>query len=282
MVISSLASTAALDLGKLEEAKTWSEATLNGWVDLGNQIRLAQEQLFVARIAALRGDHNRARQLAHQAADLARRDGELGSIIDVALLLGELAWLRGDHCEAARHLSESFDMAQAQAWQVAASEAQVMLALVACEQGAYDRAEELCREAQDGFPEDDQSGLPALARIALCRGDAARAVELYRRYLDDPVRRQHRPDTVEALEYLAWALAADVQPGEAAELLAVAARERDEMGMVLPPVDWPYHEQAMDAVRGALDEADLAAAQERGRARDLDATVAELLGELGA
>ena len=274
MWISAMAGRAALALGNLEEAKTWSEATHSGWTDLGNKVRLAAEPLFVARVAALQGDYDRARELASQAADLAHRGGEMTTVPGAALLMGKLAWMCGDHGEASRRLSESLDMARAQARLGAAARAQVRLALVACEQGAYDRAEALCGEAQGSLPEGDQSGtrlaLSALARIALCRGEAARAVELYRKCLDGPMRWQHRPVGAEAAEHLAWALAADGQAEEAARLLACAAHEREDMGIVLSPVDRPYHERALEAVRQALDDAVFATAWAAGEAMGLE------------
>jgi hypothetical protein len=79
-----------------------------------------------------------------------------------------------------------------------------------------------------------------------------------------------RPRIVEAVERLAWALAADGQAGQAALLLACAARERDEMGIVLPPIDLPYHERALCAVQDALGQQTFAATWAEGEALDLE------------
>ena len=53
-----------------------------------------------------------------------------------------------------------------------------------------------------------------------------------------------------------------------------AARERDEMGMVLFPVDRPYHERAVEAVRTALGEQAFVAAWAEGEGLALDEAVA--------
>ena len=71
---------------------------------------------------------------------------------------------------------------------------------------------------------------------------------------------ESRPDICEVMEFLGWALAADGQYQEAARLLAFAERERADMGMVLPPIDLPHHERALEAVRAALGDQGLAAA----------------------
>ena len=52
------------------------------------------------------------------------------------------------------------------------------------------------------------------------------------------------------------------------------------MGIVLPPVDRPRHQRALQAAKGALGEEGFAAAWTEGRTRDLETTVQELLAEL--
>jgi tetratricopeptide (TPR) repeat protein len=251
------AGIAAKHLGKLDEAIACREATLSGWTDLGNVERLVDVLCFVAWISAGQGNYDRACELAQQAADLAHRRARPGLLISATLQMGEFACERGDLEEAFRCLSEGLERTRGQSvyWPLVA-EAQTGLALVACEQRAYDRAEALCGQVLDRLPKGPphliRCALDTLARIALCRGDAARAVELYRRCLDHPMRLQHRPMSVGAAEHLAWALAADRQAEEAARLLACAAHEREDMGIVLPPVDRPYHDRAIEAVRAAL------------------------------
>jgi hypothetical protein len=117
-----------------------------------------------------------------------------------------------------------------------------------------------------------------LARIALCREQAARAVELYRESLGHSRLDSGRPGDVEALEALAWALAADGQHELGARLLACTARERAEMGLVRYPVDRPYQERALAAVRAGLGAAAFDAAWAQGEALSLEAAIAAALG----
>ena len=55
--------------------------------------------------------------------------------------------------------------------------------------------------------------------------------------------------------------------------------ERDEMGVVLYPVDRPHHEKAMETVRRALSEKAFAAAWAEGEVLSLDEVVARALGQ---
>jgi hypothetical protein len=85
-------------------------------------------------------------------------------------------------------------------------------------------------------------------------GDSAYAIAHYRAALARLRSGESRPDIVEVLEFLAWALAADGHHVDAARLLAFAERERTEMGIALPPVDRPHHDRALGAVRAARSQ----------------------------
>jgi len=111
--------------------------------------------------------------------------------------------------------------------------------------------------------------------------DAARAVGHYRAALARLRAGESRPDICEAIEFLAWALATDGQHTDAARLLAFAKQERADMGIVMPPIDRPHHDRALQTVRAALGEQGFAAAWAEGRARDPEATLAQLVEELG-
>jgi len=53
-------------------------------------------------------------------------------------------------------------------------------------------------------------------------------------------------------------------------------RERDDMGIVLPPVDRPHHERALATAKAALGEEGFAATWAEGQSRDLETTVQRL------
>jgi hypothetical protein len=64
---------------------------------------------------------------------------------------------------------------------------------------------------------------------------------------------------------LAVPTAAAVQASPRVRLLACAAQERDRMGMVLPPIDRPHHDRAVETARAALGEVPFAAALAEGK-----------------
>jgi hypothetical protein len=80
------------------------------------------------------------------------------------------------------------------------------------------------------------------------------------------------------LEALAWALAADGQHELGTQVLAYVAHERAEMGLVRYPVDRPYQERALEAVRAGLGATAFDAAWAQGKMLSLEAAVAAAMG----
>jgi hypothetical protein len=169
---------------------------------------------------------------------------------------------------------------------------------VACERGDVERAEALCNEMRGIYPQFEEGvgdsnpnpndtehwvggrGHAALARLALCRGDTATAVNQLRQALHHERLRNGVFDVFHALEHLGWALAADGQAAEAARAMAVAARAHDEIGIALLPVDRPHHGRALEVLHQALDEEAFAAAWAAGEAMSVDEAAAWALEPL--
>ena len=160
---------------------------------------------------------------------------------------------------------------------------QCHLALVACDEARYGDAEALCNQALEIASVQvhwiRHWIFLALGRAALLDEKPSHAVDLFRQALDHARYSEARLDATITLEYLAWALAAEGWAREATQLLAVVARERDEMGVVLFPIDRPHHEKAMETARSALGEEAFAAAWAEGETLSLDEAVARALGE---
>jgi tetratricopeptide (TPR) repeat protein len=266
----------AASLGDLEGAEARLRISAEGFGEWGMVGEQAQTYIHVA---ALRGDYARAARLLEQRRELCRRSGLVTSLAYVVNTMGTLAWQCEDHEAAACHFAES--LALAREYEIEGHEARCLIGLarVACERGEYERAETICAQVPDRVDDVLHDGgeyvhLPsALARVALCRGQAARAVELCREEVDFQHREAGRPDLVEALEPLAWALVADGQHDLGTRLLACAAREREEMGFVRYPVDRPYQERALDAARAGLGAAAFDAAWAKGEALSLEEAI---------
>jgi hypothetical protein len=160
--------------------------------------------------------------------------------------------------------------------------AQRWLSYTACAAGDFDRAEALCLKSLEGFVDGNvfarSVATLALARVALFRGDPHRGAELFQQSLLDLRRMTDWPDTVRALEGLAWALAAEDRCENAAKLLGFLAAERERRGMVLPPVDQPHHERALLSAREALGQEAFSAAWAAGEALTLEEAVDVALG----
>jgi non-specific serine/threonine protein kinase len=234
-------------------------------------------------VAMWRGDYDGAERLLVRAQTIPHLSGNYQDRIRGLASGGLLAWQRGDPERATLLLEEGLVLAREQKRSQDEPWILAVLAHIACEDGRYGDVEALCGHVLEATPAAwhrvRRLALLALGRAALLAGETARAVDQHHKALDHARQAEHRPEIAATLEYLAWALAADGQHREATQLLAVAARERDEMGIVLPPLDRPHHERAMEAVRGAIDEAAFATARRQGEALGLDEAVTRALGE---
>jgi len=278
-----LANAAQLQ-GDLKGAEAHLRESLAGWTEAGNVHMQGVLSGWLGEIHAMCGDYVGAERMLERGRVLARQIGHYGYVVWATRLLGHLAWRQGEFDTATSRYQEALELAHRPGYVKHAALAYLGLALVAAEWGEHERAEVLCAEAQSDLPAwDDEAQALTLStrrRAALLRGDGARAVALYQHTLARARRRESRPEMVELIEYLAWALAANGQVGEAARLLALAEREREEMGIVLPPVDRPHHGRTVEGTRAALGEEGFAAAWAEGQARSLEATASELLAEL--
>jgi tetratricopeptide (TPR) repeat protein len=273
-------------LGDLEGAEAPLQFSAEGFGKWGIVGEQAYTWNYLADVAAKQGDYARAERLFEQSSELCRRSGLITMLAWTVRRMGALAWQCGDQEIAARHYAESLALAREHAIERHEAWCLVGLARVACERGEYERAKTVCAKAltiPNTRRDLRQVHLPsALARVALCRGQAALAVKLYRESLDRRLSRQGRPSDVEALEALAWALAADGQHELGTWLLACAAREREEMGLVRYPVDRPYQERALAAARVGLGGAAFVAAWAQGKAFSLGDALEAAMGKLNA
>ena len=152
------------------------------------------------------------------------------------------------------------------------------LSFSACATGDFDRAERLCEESLETMPDDAVDGRAmvtlSLARVAFFRGDATRSVGLFRECLQvlrNAFRYFH--ELLRGIEYLSWALADLERHGETAQLLGFLSAERERTGMILPPVDQPHHERALNLARDGMGEEVFSAAWKSGAALTLEEAV---------
>ena len=193
--------------------------------------------------------------------------------------LGNVAYMKSDYVKARQYFHESlthFDGA-------GNSGLHPDLGDVAMALGEYERARKHYEEALAGSEEASAHrahvrALGGLGDVALATGDQTSARNYYRRALQYATEKTDDKSRAGAL----------VGPGE---LLAQSGRAElavEVLALLLESNPWSFEKirnrahRLLDALQSELPPAVFAAAQERGRARDLWATVAELLEELGA
>jgi predicted ATPase/DNA-binding SARP family transcriptional activator len=228
--------------GQFPEAQALLERSAAICNDLGFRVGLVYAQAFLSAMAGHAGEYEPARALAYKCLALARETGH--------------SWALG--------------------WSL------MLLGGIALVENAYDMAWTLCQESLSVYREarqQDTTGFPlVLSAVAAFRsGQISRAQQVLCEALQLAVITGAFEPSVTTVAAAALFLAEQGQPERAAELYATASRYplvskscwyRDLFG------------QPIAAVAAALPPDTVAAAQERGRARDLGATVAELLVRL--
>ena len=273
----------ALQQGQLEQAEQLGQRALDLYQGIGDWMRVAWVYDLIGAVAMVRGQFAEAHALMVQGAELYEDVGAAGGIAQAEFLLGTYemhlgqlarARSRGGHVLA---LCPGFEIAQ--------TVAHLLLGSVALAEGAYDRTRMLL-EGQDPKAYGHQGGrhqldhIPAVLACAL-RGLGQR--DQARRHLLEALRLV--PD-VQVFWPLLYALAVyallSIDEGKterAVELYALASRYPYVANSSWFEVVAGRH---IAAVAKALPMDVVQAAQERGRARDLEATVEELLAELSA
>jgi tetratricopeptide (TPR) repeat protein len=271
---------AYFELGDLAAAESHFAQAHQGWSEAEIFPTQSITLSSLGMIAMLRGDDERASGLLRQALDLGRRCGYVERVLDATQLLGEVAWRRGDLDTAWQRWQETLALAREHGKSGHVLGVQRWLVHVACARGDYDRAEQLGLASLEGYAEHDEFGrgeaTMALARVALYRGEPARAVALYQASLAG-VWPAESICTLRALEGMGWALAESGQHDQATRLLAVVTQQRESSDAPLPPVDRPRQARVIAGLRAALGEAAFAAAWAAGEAQSLEEAVTQTL-----
>jgi tetratricopeptide (TPR) repeat protein len=152
-------------------------------------------------------------------------------------------------------------------------------AMLLRDQGEYQRAKALCDESlevirQVNWRYDIGWALSKQASIVQCVDESKRAMKIFQESLNVLSESGDCILKVEVIEGLGVALASAKDHVRAAHLLAFAEAQRNKMGIVLPPPEQPYHDEAIKNLREALDEETLAQAWQTGQALTFDEVIA--------
>jgi DNA-binding SARP family transcriptional activator/predicted ATPase len=245
-----------------------------------DQVRVAKSLGSLGYVAWCLGDYREAKQLHQQSLALHK---DIGSQYGIALLLLYLGLdARGlvEYGEARQLFQDSLAMFQELGIRRYHTIVLICQGELANVLGQYGEAARLAQEALSASKKLDFPGLvvrslQVLGDATYRLGDLRKAREYFLQALQTAVTVQTVPRTLLTLVATAGLLAAEGERERASELLALVLHH---------PASWQWAKDRAARLIAELEtelSADvLAAAQERGQARDLQATVAELLVDL--
>jgi tetratricopeptide (TPR) repeat protein len=273
---------AANTRGELGAARQLFQESLAIFREIGNQERIARYLHALGYMAWMLGEYEVAKELHQESLVLRKEIGDQSGVADSLAYLGSTAsYGFKEYGEAKQLLQESLAIYEEIGNLYGVSVALPSLGEIANVMGEYAEAAQL---AQKGLALakrcGDQTQVPVCLRVlglAACGlGDVQGAKRYFRQALETAMMVRAIPWVLSNFDGIAMLLAGEGERERALELLTFALHH---------PACAPAM-RVRDASLVAELEAELppdvvAAAQERGRARDLDATVAELLVELG-
>jgi predicted ATPase len=268
----------SFETGNLVQAERHNQEAFEAAGEWGSESYQAAHLYLVGLFSILQGDYERAERALVRCAQLARPCGTMSLLVVASQMLGETAWFQGDVGVAESRWNEALELAEQYGAATDVAGVRRWLSHAVCARGEFDRAETLCRQSMEAYPEGDVVSrthvmLP-LARIALFRGEPTRAKQLFQASVRDS-RSWNWGSRIRAFEGLVWAYGALGCHDEAARLLGFLAAERERTGMLLPPVDQPHHDRALKSAREALDPQAFATAWEDGGTLTLEEAVTE-------
>ncbi len=239
----------AVNRGEYDEARQLSQEALTICREVNDHILEAYVLLDLSNIALGQEDYGRAKQFALEALASAQMVDHQLMKLRTQRCLGSIAHLQEDYAEANRYYVESLATAETMGNRWGVSSAFRSLGAVACGRGDYTEARQHFRKALS-IAEDVHNVpevlniLGEIAGLQVQERRRERAVELLALVLSHPASGHDTKDRIELM----------------------GAEERAT--------------QLYAYLEGQLSPDTFAAAQARGRVRDLDATVKELLTDL--
>jgi tetratricopeptide (TPR) repeat protein len=230
-------------VGKFSEAQAVFQQSLVLYSELGHRNYITEAHAFLGSVDTHRGRYQEARAQLQRSLELARAQGPPYCIGLNLLLLGCLELSKGAHAMAQQSLQDSI--------------------------AAYQQV--------GGHLDDLSWGLAGLAIAAHSMGDTPGARQHLRRALELALKSGVVPPLLWALPAMALLLAGEGEIERAVELYALASRYP-----LIAQSRWfaDVAGEHLAAVAATLPKNQVAFLQERGRARDLEATAAQLLAEL--
>ncbi|MBN2389835.1 MAG: tetratricopeptide repeat protein [Anaerolineae bacterium] len=267
-----------LNQGALDEAEQLGRQALDLFQRIGDRMRMAWAHDVLGVVAMIKGQFAEARSLMVEGARFYEDIGDVGGMAQAAFWLGTSEMHLGQF-DQARRCGERV-LARASEAEGDRIHAHLLLSSVALAEGAYDRAQMLLQgwDPTAYLHQNLRHDLDHLPAILTCALRGLGKFDQARDHLLTALRLV--PDTrifwplLYALATYALLLIDEGETEQAVEFYALASRYP-----LVANSRWfePIAGQHIAAVAATLPTDVVAAAQERGRARDLDVTVKELL-----
>jgi tetratricopeptide (TPR) repeat protein len=261
-------------IGRYAEGERHLQESMEIFGALDEQRLIVMTTATLGRVAWARGQNALAETL-HQ--DCLRRQTALGDRLGLATTLkdlGHVARLQGEHAQATEYSQESIAISKEIGLIPFVAVGLCGLGALAELQGDYAEAARLIEESLVWYPTRSTGVLRGW--VALGTGDLQAAERCFYGSLRSAVKAQWVRQVLHALTGLAHLSARTGKPEDALEILALV------LGHPATHQEFKSRATGLQAELTAELPPEVAeAAKERGRARELDATVAELLSEPG-
>ncbi len=208
-------------------------------------------------IADSLGDFVAARSCYLQALDLANQQEDTNAIATTLLNLGTVAYAQGEQTEAESFFQQSLSLMEELGDPNGISLAAVNLGRLAGYADDFDTAKLYFKRSlkiaeEIGDTRTVVSDLGELGLVSLREGDRSTASSFFRRDLQLVQKLAEKPATLEVLRYFTeFELECGTFP-RAARLWGFEKKERELMGIVLPPIDLEKHERIWSVIRQNL------------------------------
>jgi predicted ATPase len=275
----------------LSEARQILEKSLTISREMDDYSTMSRALWLLGRIALTQGAHREAEQYCREALAISRRNDDRGGASSALAFLGHTLYVRGEYARARQCYEESLDLRNELGKAMTTGRLYQHLGDVALAMGDYEEAREHHQQALAVYRDGDAYwieervvlggcwGIPVslqtLGDVALATGDTVEAKQYYRRGLQ-----MARDESYVELRLhlllgpIKW-LARRGNVEGAVELAALARHHPASIEETRGKA-----EELLHGLQAELPSEAYAAAEERGRARDLRATVEELLEEL--
>jgi len=249
---------------------------------LGEQWVKAWCLQYLSNLLRLTGEYEEAESLAQEALRIRRElRGPRG--LGIALLaLGDAEAALGKYEEASQHFRDALDIGEEYGTPFIRYRCALGMGTIAAAQGAYAEAAQLLEDAAASLH--DFGNLPKslealviLGHATSALGQTQRAVECFHQALREAMEAAFTPEALAALVGLASLSAKTGELQRAAGLISLALQHPTTYH-----VDRVRAQDLLSELESELSPEVFEAATARGQARDLEATVAELLRELEA